>query len=669
MRGGRFPRGNRTRALARIAVVLALATSAGLAGAAETDAAPAHAGASAPAAAPPAAAPVAAATLPAAAPAGAAKGHGIAMHGDLKYPAGFEHFDYADPRAVKGGKIKYSAIGTFDSFNAFIIKGSPAVGIGEIYDTLLTPSADEPFSEYGLLAESVETPADRSWVSFRLRPEARWHDGKPVTADDVLWTFETLKEKGHPFFRAYYGAVEKVEKLDDRTVKFQFVPGENRELPLILGQLAVLPKHWWEGRDFGATILDAPLGSGPYKIESFEPGRRIRYRRVPDYWGRDLAVNVGRHNFDELEYDYYRDGTVALEAFKAGEYDFRLENSAKSWATAYDFPAAKQGLVKREEIPHDRPAGMQAFAFNSRRPLFQDPRVRRALAYAFDFEWSNKSLFYGQYTRTRSYFDNSELAAKGVPTPEEVALLEPFRAELPPEVFTQAYQPPTTDGSGNLRSNLKEAFDLLREAGFTVDPKTKKLANKETGQPLRFEILLVDPEFERIVLPFKKNLERLGVDAEVRVVDTAQYRRRLDDFDFDVTIASWPQSLSPGNEQREFWGSAFAEKPGSRNLLGIRSPAVDALIESVIAAPDRASLVQRVHALDRVLQWGSWVIPNWHIPYDRVASWDRFGRPAVTPSQGVQLDTWWIDPARQSALEARRPRAGAAAPPAASPAP
>jgi microcin C transport system substrate-binding protein len=605
-----------------------------------------------------------AAALPAGAPAGAAKGHGIAMHGDLKYPADFAHFDYADPRARKGGKIKHSAIGTFDSFNAFIIKGSPAAGIGEIYDTLLTPAADEPFSEYGLLAESVETPADRSWVTFRLRPEARWHDGKPVTADDVLWTFETLKEKGHPFFRAYYGAVEKTEKLDDRTVRFRFVPGENRELPLILGQLAVLPKHWWEGRDFGATILEAPLGSGPYKIESFEPGRRIRYRRVDDYWGRDLPVNVGRHNAGEIEYDYYRDGTVALEAFKAGEYDFRLENSSKSWATAYDFPALKEGLVKREEIPHDRPAGMQAFAFNTRRPLFQDARVRRALGYAFDFEWSNRSLFYGQYTRTRSFFDNSELAAKGLPSPEEFALLEPFRAQLPPEVFTQAYQPPSTDGSGNLRSNLKQAVALLREAGFTIEPKTKKLTNTATGQPMRFEILLVDPEFERIVLPFKKNLERLGIDADVRVVDTAQYRRRLDDFDFDVTIASWPQSLSPGNEQREFWGSAFAERPGSRNLLGVHSPAVDALIESVIAAPDRASLVQRVRALDRVLQWGHWVIMQWHIPYDRVASWDRFGRPAVTPSQGVQLDTWWIDPEKQRALETRRPKSTAPAAPA-----
>jgi microcin C transport system substrate-binding protein len=583
------------------------------------------------------------------------KSHGIAMHGDLKYPAGFEHFAYADPKAPKGGRVKHSAIGTFDSFNPFIIKGSPAAGIGDVYDTLLTPAADEPFSEYGLLAESVEVPADRSWVTFRLRPEARWRDGRPVTADDVVWTFETLKEKGHPFYRAYYAGVEKVDRIDDRTVRFRFVPGENRELPLILGQLAVLPKHWWAGRDFGATILEAPLGSGPYEVESFEPGRRIRYRRVADYWGRDLPVNVGRHNFDEIEYDYYRDGTVALEAFKAGEYDFRLESSSKSWATAYDFPALKDGLVRREEIPHDRPAGMQAFAFNTRRPLFQDARVRRALGEAFDFEWSNEKLFYGQYTRTRSYFDNSELAATGLPSAAELALLEPFRGELPPEVFTQAYQPPKTDGSGNLRANLKTAVELLREAGYSIDPKTKKLVKTATGEPMRFEILIVEPEFERIVLPYKKNLERLGIDSSVRVVDTAQYRRRLDDFDFDVTIASWPQSLSPGNEQREFWGTAFADRPGSRNLIGIRSPAIDALIEAVIAAPDRSSLVERVRALDRALQWGHWVVPHWHIPYDRVASWNRFGRPAVIPSQGIQLDTWWIDPEKDRTLASRRP--------------
>jgi len=595
------------------------------------------------------------------------KSHGIAMHGDLKYPEGFAHFGYADPKAIKGGRIKHAAIGTFDSFNPFIIKGSPAVGIGDVFDTLLTPAADEPFSEYGLLAESVEVPPDRSWVTFRLRPEARWHDGRPVTADDVIWTFQTLKEKGHPFFRAYYAGVEKAERLDDRTVRFRFVPGENRELPLILGQLAVLPKHWWEGRDFGATILEAPLGSGPYQVESFEPGRHIKYRRVPDYWGRDLAVNVGRNNFDEIEYDYYRDGTVALEAFKAGEYDFRLENSSKSWATAYDFPAVKNKLVRVEEIRHNRPVGMQAFAFNTRRPQFQDARVRRALGEAFDFEWSNQNLFYGQYTRTRSFFDNSELAATGLPSAAELALLEPLRDHLPPEVFTQAYQPPSTDGSGGLRANLKTAVDLLRDAGYAVDPETKKLVRTATGEPMRFEILLVDPEFERIVLPYKKNLERLGIDASVRVVDTAQYRRLLDDFDFDVTIASWPQSLSPGNEQRELWGSAYADRAGSRNVVGIRSPAIDALIEAVVAAPDRASLVQRVHALDRALQWGQWVIPNWHIPYDRVASWDRFGRPSVVPEQGFQIDTWWVDPEGDRALAARRPATRPAGEPAPEP--
>ena len=571
--------------------------------------------------------------------------HGIAMHGDLKYGPGFTHFDYVNPDAPKGGELRLYALGTFDSFNPFIIKGNPDDGSGRIYDTLLTSSADEPFSEYGLLAESVETPPDRSWVIFRLRKEARWHDGQPVTADDVLWSYETLRSKGQPFYRAYYANVDKAEKLDERTVKFTFKPGENRELPLIMGQLTVLPKHYWASREFDATTLDPPLGSGPYRIGTFEAGRWSSYERVPDYWGKDLAVNRGRHNFDRVRYDYYQNMTVAQEALKAGAYDLRVEASSKDWATAYDAPAVREGRLVKGEFPHSRPAGMQGYAFNMRRPLFQDRRVRQAIGYALDFEWANRALFYGQYTRSRSYFGNSELAANGIPQGAELAVLEPLRDKLPPEVFAQEYQPPVTDGSGNMRENLRQAYDLLKAAGWTVDPKTKKLVNAQ-GQPFEFEILLIDPAYERITLPFAKNLERLGVTARVRTVDTAQYKKRVDDFDFDMVIWAWPQTLSPGNEQRSYWSSAYADQPGNPNVVGLKDPVIDALVEQVIAAPDRANLVARVHALDRALQWGFYVVPNWYIGYDRIAYWDKFGRPEVIPAQGVQLDAWWYDPAK-----------------------
>jgi len=589
-------------------------------------------------------------------PAGAAesnyKAHGIAMHGDLKYGPDFTHFEYVNPDAPKGGELRRYGLGTFDSFNPFIIKGNPDDGSQSIYDTLMVGSADEPFSEYGLLAETVETPADRSWVIFTLRPQARWHDGQPITADDVIWTFETLRSKGRPEFRAYYAGVAGVEKVGERAVKFTFKPGENRELPLIIGQLVVLPKHYWQGKDFEATTLDPPLGSGPYKIDKFEPGRWSSYRRVPDYWGKDLPVNRGLHNVDVLRFDYYRDMTVALEALKAGAYDLRLEASSKDWATAYDVPAVRDGLLLKREFKNDRPAGMQGYAFNLRRPLFQDRRVREALGYAFDFEWANRTLFYGQYTRARSYFDNSELAANGVPQGAELQALEPFRAQLPAEVFTTEYQPPVTDGSGNLRDNLHKAAELFKAAGWTIDPSSKKLVNAQ-GEPFEFEILLFDPAYERVTLPYIKNLERLGVTARVRTVDPAQYKKRTDDFDFDMVINRWLQSLSPGNEQRSYWGSAYADQPGSPNVLGLKDPVVDALIEQIVAAPDRATLVARVHALDRVLQWGFYVVPQYYIAYDRIAYWDKFGLPAVIPSQGVQIEAWWVDPAKATALAQR----------------
>lgn len=583
----------------------------------------------------------------------AVKAHGIAMHGDLKYPATFRNFDYVNPAAPKGGEVRLAAIGSYDSFNGFIIKGTPAIALGLIYDSLMTNSLDEPFSEYCLLCESVEVPDDRSWVAFTLRPQAKWHDGQPITVDDVIWTFNTLREKGDPFYRYYYASVDKVEQTGDRTVKFTFLPGENRELPLIIGQLTVLPKHYWEGRDFEATTLEPPLGSGPYKIEKFESGRSITYARVTDYWGARLPVNVGTNNFDKVRYDYYRDSTVAIEAFKSGAADYRDENSSRHWATSYDIPAVRDGRLKKEKIQHKRSAGMQGFVFNMRREIFKDPVVRDALAYGFDFEWSNKTLFYSQYTRTRSFFQNSELAATGLPQGREREILQKYADRLPKEVFTQVYTPPVTDGSGNNREQLRYALTLLQSAGWDIDPETRKLTNKETGKVMEFEVLLVSPLFERVVLPFKKNLARLGIEVNVRTVDSAQYQERLDNFDFDMIIWTWGQSLSPGNEQRNFWGSAAADRPGSRNFAGVKDPVVDELVEMVIAAPTREELVQRTRALDRVLQWKHIVIPHWHIPYDRILYWDKFSRPAIIPDQGASLFTWWVDPVKEKRLEAK----------------
>jgi len=575
--------------------------------------------------------------------------HGLAMHGDLKYPAGFKNFEYTNPAAPKGGTVRLNAVGTFDSFNSFIVKGNGAAGLGFIYDNLMHGSADEAFSQYGQLAESIEVPKDRSWAAFTLRAEAKWHDGKPVSVADVIWTFNTLTTKGTPFYRFYYGNVADVVQTGPRTVRFNFKPGENRELPLILGQLTILPKHYWQNRDFTKTTLEPPLGSGPYKIESFEAGRSITYTRIKDWWGENIPVNRGQYNFDTIRYDYYRDSTVALLAFKGGEYDYRAENSSKAWATAYKTPNVEKGLIRKVEINHNRSSGMQAFVMNTRRDLFKDRRVRKALAYGFDFEWSNKNLFYGQYSRTRSYFDNSELAATGVPEGDELKLLEPYRGRIPDEVFSQSYNPPKNDGSGNVRRNLRSGGRLLTEAGWRI--KDNKRVHEKTGKPLEFEVLLVSPLFERIVLPFAKNLEKLGVTVRVRTVDPSQYRRRIDTFDFDVIVGGAGQSLSPGNEQRSYWGSTAADIEGGRNTIGIKDPVIDELIEKVIAAPDRKALVASVKALDRVLQWGHWVIPHWHAKYDRVAYWDKFGRPRITPIQGNQFLAWWVDPKKEEALK------------------
>jgi microcin C transport system substrate-binding protein len=585
---------------------------------------------------------------------GVTRSHGLSLFGDLKYGPDFQHFDYVNPDAPKGGTARFASIGTFDSLNPFILKGNVAETIGLLFDTLMSPTADEAASEYGLIAESVELPADRTWVLYTLRKEARFNDGTPITPDDVIWTFDTLKAKGHPRYRLYYADVVKAEKAGENGVKFSFRNGENRELAQILGEMPVLSKAYWSTHDFEKTTLEPPLGSGPYKVESVDAGRSISYRRVENYWGKDLPVNRGRHNFDVMRYDYYRDATVALEAFKAGQYDIRVENVAKNWAIGYDSPALRDHLFHKDEIPNKVPTGMQGFAFNTRddHPLFQDPRVRQALDELFDFEWANKNLFYGAYTRTDSYFSNSELASSGLPSPDELKILEKYKGQIPEEVFTKTYEEPKTDGSGSIRDNLRQALALLKEAGWSI--KNEKLVNEKTGQPFAFEILIAQPEFERIILPFVQNLARIGITAGIRKVDPAQYEERMKKFDYDMTVIVVPESLSPGNEQRQYWSSAAATEPGSENYMGVRSKAIDDLVDLVINAPDRPSLVTRVHALDRILLWGHYVIPNWHITYFRVAAWDKFARPPTSPPYGLALDAWWYDAQRAETIEAKK---------------
>ncbi|PWS39287.1 hypothetical protein DFH01_03600 [Falsiroseomonas bella] len=585
-------------------------------------------------------------------PGQAVRTHALSLLGEPQLPADFTHFPWVNPEAPKGGEIARWALGSFDSFNPFIIRGTAGVGSTLIYDTLLKESADEASTEYPYLAQWIDLPADRKGVTFALNPAARWHDGRPLTAEDVVWSFETLRQHGRPFFRAYYADVTEAVAETPHRVTFRFRTDENRELALILGQLMVLPKHWWEGRDFTRPILEAPLGSGPYRIERFDAGRSIVYRRVADWWAKDIPAMRGTQNFDVTRFEYFRDNTVALEAFKAGQIDFRTENVARDWATGYDFPARRAGLVKLEEIRHELPTGMQAFIVNLRRPLFQDQRVRRALVELFDFEWMNANIFYGAYTRTNSYFSNSELASSGLPQGREKEILEGFRGRIPDSVFTTEFRLPVTDGSGNNREGLRRALGLLQQAGWRV--QDRRLVNAQ-GRPFEFEILLVSPTFERVALPYVQALQRVGMTVNVRTVDPAQYQRRMDSFDYDMTVGGQGQSLSPGNEQRDFFTCAKAREEGSRNASGICDPAIDALVELVINAPDREELVARTRALDRVLLAHDFLIPHWHIQSFRVAYWDKFGRPPRNPRFDIGLDTWWVDPAKERALaEARR---------------
>jgi microcin C transport system substrate-binding protein len=579
--------------------------------------------------------------------------HGLSLFGDVKYPAGFKHFDYVNPQAPKAGVVRVGTPvgGNFDNFNVVVagVRGSIAGGIAYIYDTLLSPSLDEVSTEYGLIAEAVSHPADFAWADFRLNAAARWNDGKPVTPEDVVFSMEMLK-KHHPLYRSYYSHVTKVEKTGDRQVRFSFDEPGNRELPVIIGQLTIFPKHWWEGtdasgnkRDIGATTLEPPLGSGPYRIKNFVPGRTVAYERVKDYWAKDLNVNVGTSNFDEVRFEYFRDTTVAVEAFKGDQIDWRAENSSLNWATRYDFPARNEKRVLLEEFPERSRGVMQAFVFNTRREKFQDWRLRRAFNAAFDFEEMNKQLFFGLYKRITSYFDGTELASSGLPQGEELAILETVRDKVPAEVFTTPYTNPEATGADRVRVNLREGTRLLREAGFEV--RNQKLVRAKNNEPLSVEILLDQPSWERIVLYYKPALERLGVNVTIRTVDDAQYQNRLRNWDYDIIVSVWAQSLSPGNEQRNYWGSAAADQPGSRNYIGIKDPAIDTLIDRVIFAKNRGELVAATRALDRVLLWHNFVVPQWTSTVERTARWDRFSRPAELPKYGASSfpTVWWWD--------------------------
>lgn len=579
----------------------------------------------------------------------AAPQHAVTLYNEApKYPANFQHFDFVNPDAPKGGTFRMAGFGSFDSLNPFISKGVPELNIGLVYDTLMAQSLDEPFTEYGLVASKIEKAPDNSWVRFYLRPEARFNDGQPIHAEDVVFSFQTLMSAGSPLYRGYYADVDQVIAEDPQRVLFKFKHTNNRELPLILGQLTILPKHWWQSRDFAKSNLEIPLGSGPYKVTEVKAGRSIRYERVKDYWAKDLPVNRGFYNFDVITSDYYRDNTVALEALKAGQFDYWLEMSAKNWANAYNIPAVAQGRLIKEQIANGNPTGMQGFVFNTRRPMFQDVRVRHALSLLLDFEWSNKQLFNGAYTRTRSYFENSEMAATGLPGPEELAILEPLRGKIPPQVFDQAFSPSVCDGSGMIRAQQRQAYQLLQEAGWRI--VDDKMVDAQ-GKPVVIEFLLAQTEFERVLLPFKRNLSDLGIDLVIRRVDVSQYITRVRSRDFDMIVGSFPQSNSPGNEQREFWMASSADKPGSRNYIGLKDPAIDSLVENLINADSRASLVAHAKALDRVLQWGYYVIPNWHIKTWRVAYWDHIGHPKVAPKYDIGVNTWWIKPGAKPAVE------------------
>jgi len=583
---------------------------------------------------------------------GVTRAFGSSLVGTPRYDETMAHFAYVNPDAPKGGRVRYSAIGAFDSFNPFIAKGNVGAGFnlfgGLIYDELMTNPLDEDSTSYGALVEWMEWPEDYSSVVFKFRDEARWHDGEPITPEDAIFAFESVTTKGRPFYRAYYANVEKAEALPGNLLRFTFNQQNNRELPHIMAQVPVLPKHWWQGRAFDESNLDAPLGSGPYRIGAFEANTFCEFERVEDWWGKDLPVNIGSHNFDVLRVEYFKDPEAAFDAFKAGQVDYRAENSSKNWGTRYDFPALERGDVVREAVELSGPKATQSFAFNTRRPLFADRRVREAIGTAFDFEWTNKAIFFDSYARPSSYFQGTkDLMAAGVPEGRELEFLEQHRDALPPELFTEPYTLPATDGSGRPdRRTLRRAKALLADAGWTV--KSGKLVNGE-GEPFAFEFMIGSAAQERVVAPFVKNLERLGIDATIRLVDSSQYTSRYRAFDFDMVIGRVTNSASPGNEQRDFWGSDVADQNGGRNINGVSDPTIDALIENIVLAADREELAAATRALDRALLWQHYNILQLYTPTSRIAWWkDEVSPPDPLPSHRVGFPTVWWDPEAKS---------------------
>ena len=583
--------------------------------------------------------------------AAAERSHGLSAFGDLALPPDFEHLAYADPEAPKGGMlvlIGWSGVTTFNNLNNYILKGDAAQGLDLLFDTLMARATDEPDAVYGLVAESAELAGDGMSVTFHLRPEARFADGSPLTADDVVFSFETLKTKGHPLFRQTLRDVVKAEAVDPRTVRYTFKGNLVRDLPLTVAALPIFSKAYYADRKFDETTMEPPLGSGPYVIDDFAQGRTITYQRNPDYWAKDLPVNQGRWNFDKIRYEYFRDRTAGMEAFKAGTYDFREEFTSKVWATEYDFPAVRAGRVKKETLPDETPSGTQGFFINTRRDKFKDPLVREALARAFDFEWTNRNLFYGLYDRTQSYFENSPMKAEGEPSPEERVLFESLEVEVPEGALGPVVTPPKSDGSGQDRRLLLEAGKLLDEAGWRIENK-KRVNDK--GEQLTVEFLTFEPTFERIIAPYVKNLKLLGIDSRIRRVDPAQYQQRLKNFDFDITTQRYVMRNTPGVELRSYFGSQAADLDGSLNLAGIKDPAVDALIEKVVAARTREDMTIAARALDRTLRAGHYWVPHWYKPFHNVAYWDKFGQPETKPKfdRGL-LDTWWYDEAKAADL-------------------
>jgi microcin C transport system substrate-binding protein len=585
--------------------------------------------------------------------------HATALIGAPRNARGFRHYKYVNVNAPKGGAARLSDNGTFDSLNVVIAKGTTPLGMGLIYDSLMTSSLDEVSTMYGLVAEALRYPEDYSWVSFRLREGARWHDGKPITVEDVIWSFEKLTRL-NPQQGFYYRHVKEAKKTGDREVTFTFKVKGNRELPHIVGQLMILPRHWWEGtgkdgkkRDIASGTLEPPLGSGPYRVKTVVAGRSIAYERVKDYWARDLNVNVGQNNFDEIRYEYYRDGVVQLEAFKADEYDWREENTAKNWATAYDIPAARDGRIIKALFPERGRGLMVGFIFNLRRKKFADPRLRQAFNYAFDFEEMNRTIFFGQYKRLGSYFSGTELASKGLPEGRELEILESVRGEVPPQVFTTVYKNPVSRNRRERRANLRKAIRLLKEAGWII--RGGRLVNATTGKPFEIEYLLNGPAFERVALRFKNSLRPLGINLRIRTVDSSQYIARIRSRDYDMIYTGWGQSLSPGNELQGYFSSIAADRAGSRNYAGLKNKAVDKLVQRVIFARDREELIAASRALDRVLLWTRMLVPGWGLQATRVARWNRFSHPEKLPRYSHGFPTvWWYDKAKAARTGARK---------------